>query len=105
MYNNAKVNTFVDEVQSVINTAEKQYMSDQIGSSAPTCYSNDATVKTQEGCTELDLSGNKNLKYYVKFENGHIIKAQVDDGTHTWDSGNLEKVEASSVKASDVDST
>ena len=104
MYNNAKVNTFVDEVQSVINTAEKQYMSDQIGSVVPTCYSNDATVKTQEGCTELDLSGNKNLKYYVKFEDGHIVNAQVDDGSHAWDSGTLTRVDASSVKAGDVDS-
>ena len=32
LYNNAKDNTFVTEAQSIINTATKQYMADQISS-------------------------------------------------------------------------
>ncbi|NLC48244.1 MAG: prepilin-type N-terminal cleavage/methylation domain-containing protein [Tenericutes bacterium] len=66
MFNNAKKNSFVSESRSVYKTAEQKYIT---GNSEYYCYSN----FPDEGCEELDMTGRKNIDYYIMFnEEGKI---------------------------------
>ena len=73
MFNKAKKNTFVDQAESIYNTATKQFMSDQleadkIGSDGITyCWDG------EDDSMALELSGNKKTLYYVHFTAAGVV--------------------------------
>ena len=83
LFNNAKKSAFVTEAQSIVNTAQKQYISDQIGGASTACYYSGEGTATSVGCKELELSGNSDINYYVEFSQGKIIRAAVSNGKNS----------------------
>ncbi len=73
MFNNARRDSFTNEVNTVIRTARQQYL---LSGGTETTWTN------AEGSTKsLELTGNSNLKYYIKMNNeGKITKLQVTNG-------------------------
>ena len=72
LYKNAKRNGFVTEAQSIISTAQKQYLSDKIVGNAPAeirCYDG-----TDNSYNTLALSGNKTTKYYIKSLGDRVVR-------------------------------
>ena len=73
MFNNARKDSFTNEVNTVIRTARQQYL---LSGGQDTTWSN-ASGSTNT----LDLTGNSHLQYYVKMNNeGKITKLQVSNG-------------------------
>ena len=73
MFNQARKDSFTNEVNTIIRTARQQYL---LSGGTDTTWSN------AEGSTKsLDLTGNSGLRYYVKMNNeGKITKLQVSNG-------------------------
>ena len=73
MFTQARKDSFTNEVNTVIRTARQQYL---LSGGTDTEWSN------AEGSTKsLDLTGNSQLRYYVKMNNeGKITKLQVTNG-------------------------
>ncbi|MBO7078969.1 MAG: prepilin-type N-terminal cleavage/methylation domain-containing protein [Bacilli bacterium] len=95
LFNNAKKNSFVTESQSILSTAQKQYMSDQVSSGAPVttrCFDG-----TNNSHNELSLSGNNDTKYYIEYGNGKITKVIVNSNGYS-----ITKEDASGIDASDL---
>ncbi len=91
MFNNARRDSFTNEVNTVIRTARQQYL---LSGGADTEWSN------AEGSTKsLDLTGNSQLRYYVKMNaEGKIIKLQVSNGDFQYSkSGIIDVAESSDV--------
>lgn len=83
LYNNAKDSTFIDQARSIFNTAEKQYLSEQISelnSNSEYCHGVNSDGKT------LELNGNSSVYYDVKLdESGKVIKLVVSDGAMSYE--------------------
>ena len=94
MFNNARRDSFTNEVNTVIRTARQQYL---LSGGTDTTWSNAA------GSTKsLDLTGNSRLIYYVKMNNeGKITKLQVSNGDYQYNVTNnagIDIAESSSVE-------
>ncbi len=95
MYNDARKNSFLNEVNNLIGTTRQQYLFD---SGASKTYSN------AEGSTKtLNITGGKDLKYIIKTNsNGVVTKVQVTNGTYCYNkSGEIDHAEVKDVKDSD----
>ncbi len=93
MFNNARRDSFTNEVNTVIRTARQQYL---LSGGSDTKWSN------VEGSTKsLDLTGNRSLKYYVEMNgNGQITTLQVTNGDFQYDeAGIIDIAESSDVVA------
>ena len=78
MFNNARRDSFTNEVNTIIRTARQQYL---LSDGTQTTWSN-ASGST----STLDLTGNSQLKYYVQMNNeGKITKLQVSNGDFQYD--------------------
>lgn len=98
MFNNAKKNTFVTELQSIYDTGEKQFISDSMGNmtnfSTGIAYArvggtNVANVETattgyiNKGFKSLELSGTQAIDYYIHFTlAGKVDKFYATDGQY-----------------------
>ncbi len=90
LYRNARENTFVDEVQNIIRTAQQKYIEDSMNSKNVTCYDS----KTNS----LDIDAKSSLKYKVELSNsGKIISIEVMDNNYQ-----LIKTNASDIKRDDI---
>ena len=77
MYNDAKKNSFGNEVNTIISTARRQYLLD--GGVAQT-YSN-----AKSASKKLDLQGGKKIKYSITLNSaGEVINLQVTNGTYQY---------------------
>ncbi len=94
MFNNARRDSFTNEVNTVIRTARQQYL---LSGGTNTTWSN------AEGSTKsLDLTGNSQLRYYVKMNNeGKITKLQVTNGDFQYDIANNAGIDVA--ESSDVE--
>ena len=95
MFNSARRDSFTNEVNTVIRTARQQYL---LSGGTDTTWSN------AEGSTStLDLTGNSQLRYYVKMNNeGKITKLQVTNGDYQYNVTNnsgIDIAESSDVQA------
>ncbi len=95
MFNNARKDSFTNEVNTVIRTARQQYL---LSGGSDTAWSN------AEGSSKsLDLTGNSQLKYYIKMNaEGKIIKLQVTNGDFQYNVTNnlgIDIAESSDVQA------
>ncbi len=90
MFNTAKKNTFVTEVQSIYSTAETQFVSDSMGDM--TKYAAAGGIQyarakgysaTGSGFKTLDLSGTTTIDYYIKFNlAGKVTEFYATDGQY-----------------------
>jgi prepilin-type N-terminal cleavage/methylation domain-containing protein len=86
MFNEAKKNTFVTELQSIYTTAETQFVSDSMGDMTQFTdgikYGRAGTVDlTGAGFKLLDLSGTKAIDYYIHFNlAGKVVEFYARDG-------------------------
>ena len=97
LFTEGKQSAFVTQVQSVWKAAENQYVKDALTSTTPGpyCYAGStltnkentdntkfATATTTEN-NKLDITDNKSLAYFVKFDsNGKIEQIIVTDGSY-----------------------
>ena len=92
MFNNARKDSFTNEVNTVIRTARQKYL---LSGGSETTWTN------KDGHTNaLDLTGNSQLQYYVKMNNeGKIIKLQVSNGDFQYNKmGLIDVAESSDVE-------
>lgn len=92
LFTEGKKNSFATQVQSVWKAAETKYISDALtnDSPGPYCYAGeklnpDSTNKwaTASNPATLNISDNKSLAYYVKFDSaGKISTLIVTNGTY-----------------------
>ncbi len=94
MFNDARRDSFTNEVNTVIRTARQKYL---LSGGTETTWTN------AEGSTKsLDLTGNSNLRYYVKMDNeGKITKLQVSNGDFQYNVTNNNGIDV--VFSSDVE--
>ena len=94
MFNNARKDSFTNEVNTVIRTARQQYL---LSGGTQTTWSN-ASGST----STLDLTGNSHLQYYVKMNNeGKITKLQVTNGDFQYNVANNNGIDVA--ESSDVE--
>ena len=95
MFNQAKKNSFITEVQDIYNAAVQQRIADSLGSTKQNVYcrlETDATKLSEpdvQGITdsgsvkELDLSGRKGLRYCIMFNKaGEVTTYVATDGSY-----------------------
>ncbi len=94
MFNSAKKNTFVTEIQSIYSTAETQFVSDSMGDM--TKYTggikyarvNGKTIAqngTKDNYKKLDLSGTQTINYYIHFNlAGKVTEFYASDGQYQY---------------------
>ena len=92
MFNQARIDTFSNEVNTILRTAKQQYLLE--GGNAQTWTNADGSTN------KLPLTGNSKLKYYVKMNgNGQITKLQVTNGEYQYSkSGIVEDVVKNDIK-------
>ena len=88
MFNQAKKNTFVTELQSIYSTAETQFVSDSMGDMTSYTngirygrYAGTAMNVDGEGFKYLDLSGTTSINFYIHFNlAGKVTEFYATDG-------------------------
>ena len=92
MFNQARIDTFSNEINTILRTAKQQYLLE--GGNAQTWTNADGSTN------KLPLTGNSKLKYYVKMNgNGQITKLQVTNGEYQYSkSGIVEDVVKNDIK-------
>ena len=92
MFNQARIDTFSNEINTILRTAKQQYLLE--GGNAQTWTNADGSTN------KLPLTGNSKLKYYVKMNgNGQITKLQVTNGEYQYSkSGIVEDVVKDDIK-------
>lgn len=107
MFNEAKLNTFVTEVQTIMSQAQTDFLTESFkyqGKEIVFFNNTKETVVSKQKYNELELSGGKK-NYYIKISrNGEFEKVLVWDNNFCYDSGytkiSKENVNAKYVKES-----
>ncbi len=90
LYRNARENTFVDEVQNIVRTAQQKYIEDSMNNKNVTCYDS----KTNS----LDIDAKSSLKYKVELsQDGKITSIEVLDNNYQ-----LIKTNGTDIKRDDI---
>lgn len=76
VYNNTKINVFVNQAQSIFLTAEEQYVTDRTDGVYVTAYRSNGTYK-------LKLQGTTDVTYNVEFKNRKISKFKVSQNNYS----------------------
>ena len=82
MFNTAKKNSFMTEVKQIYRVAQSSWVTDTIFTT------NDLEYGRCDGCSykELDLTGRRELKYYIKLnKSGCVTNYIADDGTYRFE--------------------
>ena len=75
MFRNAKQNTFANEVQNLVRSAEDKYLTSSLSSGNNTCFDS----KTNP----LDMTGRDNINYLIKLSSkGKVIEVKVIDDSY-----------------------
>ena len=92
MFNQARIDTFSNEVNTILRTVRQQYLLD--GGNAQTWTNADGSTN------KLPLTGNSKLKYYVSIDgNGKITELQATNGEYQYSkSGIIEEVIKNDIK-------
>ena len=81
MFNNAKKSSFVTECKRIFKVGEETFVNDSLYEQTEKEYAKCDTC-TQK---QLDLSGRKNINYYIKFnKGGKVVKFYVTDGDYQY---------------------
>ncbi len=76
MFNQARVDTFVNEARTLFRTAESQYMADSMNNNVPDEYSYPCLGAT---CKELEMSGRQFSSYEIIFTNGVVTTFYIEN--------------------------
>ena len=92
MFNQARIDTFSNEINTILRTAKQQYLLE--GGNAQTWTNADGSTN------KLPLTGNSKLKYYVSIDgNGKITELQATNGEYQYSkSGIIEEVIKNDIK-------
>ena len=85
LFNEAKKNSFANEIKNIYNAAEQQYMIDAMYDPKDRVYARVKSENIQEGSqyTELKLSGRTNIEYAIIInQSGNISEFYATDGTY-----------------------
>ena len=99
MFNQAKVNSFVTEVQKIMDTATTTFTKDALLNSGKTVYYS-STENATLGTKKLDMSGNEK-NYFIEMDrNGEFKRVVVYDANYCYDiytrGGNVKRTESRS---------
>lgn len=90
MFNQTKVNSFVTEVQKIMDTATSSFANDALLNSGETIYYSSESNATL-GTKELDMSGNKK-NYFIEMDrNGEFKRVVVYDDNYCYDVSKLDE--------------
>ncbi len=91
MYNKARIDSFSNEVNTIVRTAKQQYLLDGATEQEYT------SVDVYDN--KLNLTGNSKLQYYVHVDkNGKIVEVQVTNGDLQYSmSGDIDTIDSESV--------
>ena len=97
LFNEAKKNSFTNEIKEIYKTAQNQWMTDSMINTAQKSYARYTSTLTCAP-TELQLSGRTQLLYGITLDkSGNVIDYVATDGTYMYqfhgDSNNALKVE------------
>ena len=97
MFNKSKEESFTTEIKQIYKVAENTWMSDSLFETSERVYT------SCETCTgeSLDLSGIKNIDYYIKINKaGKVVEYYVTDGNYQFEfnSGTLELTDIKDIK-------
>ena len=82
LFNNAKKESFTNEIKEIVKTAEQQWMNDSMFDTQEIVYSR---VTSEECPKSLKLSGRSQLNYYIKVNKaGKIVEYYAEDGTYQY---------------------
>ena len=89
LFNEAKKNSFANELKEIFSTAEKQYMTESFSSNNELLFAReggiDATSCSGTTTSELKLSGRTTLKYAMKLNrSGEVVNFVATDGTFAY---------------------
>ena len=91
LFNDAKKESFTNELKQIHKTAQNQWMTDSMFETNMKEYS-----RCKSGCSNpLKLSGREELEYYIKLDkSGNIVRYYATDGTYQYEyEGNGLKIE------------
>ena len=93
MFNQARKDSFTNEVNTIIRTARQQYL---LSGGEAQSWSN-----AEGSANKLDLTGNSNLKYYASMNgNGQITELQVTNGDFQYSHiGIVDMIDSSAVQS------
>ena len=98
MFRQARIDSFTNEVNTIIRTTRQQYLLD---GGVPTTYTN-----ASGSSSKLNLTGNSELKYIVKINGeGKVTKVQVTNGSYCYNksSSDIDMASSKDVKENDCD--
>ena len=82
MFNDAREKSFTTETKEIYKVAQQQWVSDSLYGTGEKVYSN---TKTDSCANKLNLSGRKNLEYYIKInKGGKVTEYYATDGTYQY---------------------
>ncbi len=97
LYRNARKNTFVDEVQNIVRTAQQKYIEDSMSNGSNLCYDS----KTNP----LEIDAKSSLNYKVQLsQDGKITSIQVLDNNYQLIKTNETDIKRDSIKSNEVNS-
>ena len=97
LYRNARKNTFVDEVQNIVRTAQQKYIEDSMNNGSNLCYDS----KTNP----LDIDARSSLNYKVQLSNdGKITSIEVLDNNYQLIKTNQTDIKRDSIKNDQINS-
>jgi len=83
MFKNAKKSSFLTETQTILKTSNTQYITDAMTGAAEKEYARVSNA-APSGMTILDMSGNTNIDYYIKYnQTGDVVVANFTNHTYT----------------------
>ena len=82
LFNEAKKNSFTNELKNIYKTATSQWMTDSMFETSEKTY---ARSKNRNCANQLHLSGREELEYYIKMnKNGDVVNYYATDGTYQY---------------------
>ncbi len=83
LFNDAKKNSFTNEVKEIYKTAQQQWMSESMNQTSEKMYGRETAINCE--ATELDLSGRTQIKYGIKLnKSGEVVNYVATDGTYAY---------------------
>ncbi len=87
LFNQAKQNSFENELKQIFKEAEQEWMKDSMFDTESIVY---ARNKSEKCTKELSLSGREEIEYYIEVDKaGNVIKYFATDGTYQYEYNGL----------------
>ncbi len=103
MYNQARINTFQNEVRKLYTTAQQRFVLDSVGlgtTGTITYNNNDTNPDNGKACLHtIDITGNSDFKYQITFNSdGKVTGLKATNGTYFYDSGTVTDLQVQNIE-------